>query len=511
MTNIVVCCDGTWDTADQRDQGLPCPTNVFQIYNSTADTDANGDPQKKYYHPGVGTEGSKLQKIVDGAFGEGLENNIKSAYKWLCDHYRPGDNIYIFGFSRGAYTARYVAGIIATIGLANFSATLNEKQKWQRVDSVIEEFRKPANEQVLPSFAFYNSPTDVPTLGATKIRFLGVWDTVGALGIPSDLPVLRSLDVLKAHRFKDTELSLNVLCARHAVAMDEQRKNFTPTLWSNVDKHPDAKQIWFAGVHSDVGGGYPQSGLSDIALDWMAKEANACDLAFNSELLTQIKPDPRGVLHDSDTGVFMPLPTLPRPVPIVVKGSSAFHEMVIERQRCAPIETPCYWPTKTLLKAGDATGPLYIFARQHWNATGLFLEQNVAYCFQAEGEWIDGKIPFDADGNIQDHTFHLHELIHFALDESAKIAANLTGGLEKDPWWGKRVGEAPWFALIGSIANGSGTDPTGAPVPHETFVIGKGVTYTPKNGGGYLYCYANDAWGAYGNNHGSLQLKVTRT
>ena len=518
MANVIACCDGTWNTADERDYGLPCPTNVAKVHNALADVDGAGVVQKKYYHTGVGTEGGKLQKLIDGALGDGLEKNVQSAYKWLGDSYRPNDKIFIFGFSRGAYTARYLAGMITTVGLADFSdPTLSEKTKWQRVAAVLAEYRKrasgsaePTEAPTLPNFAFY-STTKRQECGATPIEFLGVWETVGALGIPSDLPVLQTLDQLGAHRFCNTRLSPLVNCARHAVAIDECRQNFTPTLWDDVATHRDAKQIWFPGVHSDVGGGYPQSGLADNALKWMIDEATARNLAFNPNAVAQIDPDPRGVLHDFDTGIFQKLKSLPRSVPRMVQESSDFHTSATERQRNWPIETAPYWRTR-LLRPGESSGPIDIFAQQHWNATGLFLEAGVDYFFKAEGEWIDGAITSEPDGSLTDHKFHIHEIIHNAIDEAADLTSTLTGGMEKNPWWGKRVENAPWFALIGMIASGYGTDDNGNPVPYDPIVIGKGNLISPFRAekSGYLYCFANDVWAAYDNNRGSVRLTVTR-
>ena len=106
MANVIIWCDGTWNMAEDRDDGVPCPTNVVKIHNAIANSDAGGKPQMKYYHPGVGTEGGFVSKLKGAALGDGLEKNIKSAYKWLAQNYHPGDGIFIFGFSRGAYTAR---------------------------------------------------------------------------------------------------------------------------------------------------------------------------------------------------------------------------------------------------------------------------------------------------------------------------------------------------------------------------------------------------------------------
>src|ERR1041384_6013331 len=117
MKRLIVCCDGTWNTPEQEENNAPCPTNVVRLFNSLADQDANGNEQLNYYHPGVGTDGSLLAKTAGGMYGEGLDKNIKSAYSWLANHYEDGDAIYVFGFSRGAYTVRSLSGLIGRCGL----------------------------------------------------------------------------------------------------------------------------------------------------------------------------------------------------------------------------------------------------------------------------------------------------------------------------------------------------------------------------------------------------------
>lgn len=117
MRNLIVCCDGTWNTPEQREGGVPVPTNVVRLYNALAETDANGNAHLRYYHPGVGTEGSLLDRAVGGGMGVGLDQNIKSAYRWVCDYFQDGDRLFLFGFSRGAYTVRSLAGLLSHCGI----------------------------------------------------------------------------------------------------------------------------------------------------------------------------------------------------------------------------------------------------------------------------------------------------------------------------------------------------------------------------------------------------------
>jgi uncharacterized protein (DUF2235 family) len=514
MTNLIVCCDGTWNTADDREAGVPSPTNVVKIFNAIEKAENGGLVQRAYYHPGVGTEGSKLDKFMGGAVGDGLEKNNKSAYKWLAQNYRAGDNIYIFGFSRGAYTARYVAGIICSYGLTDFSTkTPTDDVMWQQVDRVFEACRNEAKPQSLSDLTFFHTPPGESPQDRMVIHFLGVWDTVGSLGIPDDLALLNLLDGIGSHQFRNTQLSNNVHHARHAVAIDERRQSFTPTLWDNIGTHPDAKQIWFSGVHSDVGGGYLQAGLSDIALKWMMDEAQAKSLVFRRGIEAQISPNPRGTLHDSNVGVFSALRSLPRSVPLVSNGGAnkaLLHDSVIERWSNPPIEQSPYWEGK-ILPVGGSTS-IDVFAREHWNATGLYLEKDAEYSFEATGQWMDGSITCDASGTQSEASFigQFAQMAGYALGKAEKLYQELTGNAQADFWWSKRIEEYEWFSLVGVIANGMGTDVHGDPAEHEVFKIGnKLASYRPKEGG-YLYCFANDAWQAYRNNRGSVRLVVKR-
>ena len=138
IKKLIVCCDGTWNKPKQEQYGVPTPTNVFRIYNAIADTDPDNIRQLKYYHPGVGVEFDLLKKLLGGIMGFGLDKIIKSAYGWLCKHYSEGDEIYIFGFSRGAYTARCLAGMIGACGLL-----VPDGKLWKNIDKAYAEGYRP--------------------------------------------------------------------------------------------------------------------------------------------------------------------------------------------------------------------------------------------------------------------------------------------------------------------------------------------------------------------------------
>ncbi len=505
MTRLIVCCDGTWNTPEQREAGLPAPTNVVKIFNALAKVDAGGVEQRSYYHPGVGTDGNWWNRLAGGGMGDGLDKNVMSAYRWLAGAYRPGDDIYLFGFSRGAYTVRSVGGMIARCGLLDLSAPgLADKAVWKSVQTVFNAYRK-RKELSDPALRFFR---DVEGK-RTEVHFIGVWDTVGALGIPDDLALLNLIDDPAKHEFHDLMLSDIVRHARHAVAIDEHRESFTPTLWANDVEHPDVRQIWFPGVHGDVGGGYARAALSDGALVWMMEEAAAAGLAFRPGIGRQLAPDPRGPMHDSLTGVFRSLKTRPRAVPRIEPEAepAAFHVSALERHRDPALEQADYWATFGIAP-GTSSG-CAIFASNPWNATGFYLEGGVEYRFAATGEWVDGDVPCGPDGT-GDGTFHLGEIAHMAsslLGEAETLFRKATGNQQADFWWTRRDETMPWFALVGVVANGVLADVRAA--PHQTFLIGGGTTFTPA-AGGYLYCFANDAWMTYGNNRGSVRLVVSR-
>jgi uncharacterized protein (DUF2235 family) len=273
---LIVCCDGTWNTADQAIAGNPCPTNVTKLALSIASQDSRGVSQCVYYHSGVGT--SRWERLRGGAFGVGLSRNVFDAYRFLVDNYEEGDWLYLFGFSRGAFTARSLSGLIRNSGI----------------------LRRENADRIGDAWALYRSNADKPAGVAStlfrgaysyqpRIHFIGVWDTVGALGIPALgprwlKPIVTRLN--SRYQFHDTNLSTRVNGAFHALAIDEQRKAFEPTLWHQqpgADQQTpkqELKQVWFTGVHCDIGGGYPDTSLSDIALLWMAERARDYGLEF---------------------------------------------------------------------------------------------------------------------------------------------------------------------------------------------------------------------------------------
>lgn len=507
MRNLVVCCDGTWNTPDQKHDGIPVPTNVVRLYHALAEKDAEGHEQLGYYHTGVGTEGNWLQRAAGGSFGEGLGKNIQSAYKWLGVNYRPGDRVFLFGFSRGAYTARSLGGLMTICGLLDLSQ-LPDEEAWPRVETAYSKGYRKRQEtgEWAKGWDFHLDADGKPV----PIYFLGVWDTVGALGVPDDLALLNLLDNPARYAFHDTRLSDKVLHARHAVAMDEVRASFLPTLWTDIAGRANVQQIWFPGVHCDIGGGYAEKGLADGALAWMMDEAQGTGLAFKKDMRAQVKPDVQDVLHDSCTGVFKHLRTHPRSVPPVREKEKALHGSVWGRRKNPPIAQAPYRPT-TLLGVGK-TQEILVFAAQHWNDTGLYLEAGGCYRFRATGQWVDGSIKC-GPGGTNDGKFHLAELAQMAGSVLGKVEEafrSLAKNKSADFQGTRREEKMPWFSLVGMVANGGNPGKDSTPAPSDTFLIGDALDTYKVEQSGYLFCFANDAWHFYDNNRGSVVLTVER-
>jgi len=265
---IAFCADGTWD-------GVSNNTNVYRM--SKAIEKIPGE-QIVYYDDGVGEDGTPIEKLLGGAFGTGLFQKIKEGYSEISDVYEDGDELFIFGFSRGAYTARSLAGMIAACGLPTKQHDSN------LVDTAFQAYRsKDQRQTLLDSLASYGLVT-------AKIIMVGVWDTVGSLGIPAIFGGVSNL----VYGFLDTSLNPLVLNAYHAVAVDERRAEFPSTLWTSQPVEGQTlEQVYFSGVHCDVGGGYgdDQDGtaLSDITLSWMMSKAQAQGLVFDPDVLADYK------------------------------------------------------------------------------------------------------------------------------------------------------------------------------------------------------------------------------
>lgn len=330
--NIVLCSDGTGNRGG-KDRG----TNVWRLFKAVdrlGHRESENNPvQVVFYDDGVGTEDFKLFKVLGGAIGWGLSRNIQDLYTHLVKVYEPGDRLYLFGFSRGAFTVRALAGLICRCGIVDRHRCLSDDRVREKVKEAFKAYRLAINNRTgAHEFKAVNAarvdkirgrPHDVP------IQFLGVWDTVDAVGLPVD-ELVDALDrVLKyvtpsvRFRFENHALHPLVQKACHAVAIDDERHTFHPVLWDeNLSKgkadeyYQDAgidppapeeriEQVWFAGVHSNVGGGYPKDQLALVTLDWMMTKAQEEGLKFTEEDWKgfQREANVHGKLYDSRAGL----------------------------------------------------------------------------------------------------------------------------------------------------------------------------------------------------------------
>jgi len=307
--------DGTWNKPGQKEGGVKTETNVLKLSEALAKV----PDQIVGYFRGVGTD--RGEKVAGGAFGWGLFDQIKDGYRFLREQFQPGDQIYIFGFSRGAYSARSLAGMVLRCGIIKRDANpkfpdlgtdlLTTQQdgnlRMDVVDRVFALYKRAYDDKNRPEVERFKQQY----CHDTGVRFVGVWDTVGSLGIPDGvIPFLKKFDKAldeKLYAFLDTDLSPRVEAAYHAVAIDEHRKPFLPTLWTdgrNASPRVNVagssvEQTWFVGAHSNVGGGYADTGLSDVALKWMIDRAAKNGLQFDPAALAAIRPAPLAKRRDS--------------------------------------------------------------------------------------------------------------------------------------------------------------------------------------------------------------------
>ncbi len=368
MKRIAVCCDGTWNQ-----WGKEHTTNVVKMARAiglTAPGNAPGQgiPQIVFYDEGVGT-GNLIDRARGGLFGYGLDKNVEDAYRFLVNNYEEGDEIYVFGFSRGAYTARSTTGLIRKCGLL-------KKLNGDKIGQALSLYRRrdaSADGDEAKRFRMdYSHPEPAPPSDeryayVLRVHFIGVWDTVGSLGVP--LRSLRWIPWNNRYKFHDQRLSSSVKSAFHAVSIDEQRGGFAPTLWDEVPAPGQrVEQVWFAGVHSEVGGGSGESGLSNLALGWMIDKARECGLAFDEDQVRQIKAtaDPSERVDNSLSGVWRFLLPYARRLGLTKPGaagppnSESLHPSVCVKLNTA---SPPYRPKNVLeyLKRPDrrmtAVGP----------------------------------------------------------------------------------------------------------------------------------------------------------
>jgi uncharacterized protein (DUF2235 family) len=527
--HIVICMDGTWNDPTER-------TNVYRLFRALA-----AGPQEKildhplagrhlrcvgealvaFYLEGVGARGRR-EGVVGGALGIGLHARVLDAFLLVSQAYEPGDKLWIFGFSRGAWSARSLAGFIAKAGLFSVAEAQAEGAVLHAHGLWLETKRRGV---LARGDAFWEANDPRP------IRLVGVWETVGALGVPW-FNGLRLFDRLEKRLFDFADLQLNerVAQGRHALAIDEQRLDFAPTPWTERAAG-GILQVWFPGVHSDVGGGYRQTGLSDIALEWMLEEASALgpELGLDpARLEPPPQPDPLQRRHDEAR---KPLWKLRPRGPRRIDSGAVLHSSVLERLHRRPDYRPSALkrhpdaallfsgsaPAEEVLETGERMPTEHLepeasvqdeaFAQKCWNALGLEVWRGERYEISASGQWTDRNYQATAEG------YPSPNLLLRAFEGS------------------RRVQDANWFCLIacvnpdpgleshnpdaGNLVTGLAQSITRGVAPlDETSQLqavgqeGRGQLTVECDG--YLYLFANDAAWAYSNNCGYLSVTVTR-
>ena len=370
---LVFCFDGTWNRLD-----APTPTNVVLTAESVLPRASDGTAQIIYYDEGVGT--GKLERFRGGILGAGLTKNLADAYRHLIFNHEPGDEVFVFGFSRGAYTARSFVGLLRNCGIVSrpqaarvgeaialyesrSSATAPDAKAIRKLRSTLSpEVCTDAEDD---AWRCENVPGYVPGKAAQlNVAYVGVWDTVGALGVPKRYLISNLMN--RSTLFHDTDLSAVVRSARHAVAIDETRDDFAPTLWTGLDElnraagsDPSAddapyQQKWFPGDHGSVGGGGDYRGLSDQALDWVWDGARLAGLELDASPASRIfslQPEIRASLCNIDQAK----------VSWVAKATNAF------------------WHRSARKNGPTRISDVAISARQRWQAAAESLPEKKLY------------------------------------------------------------------------------------------------------------------------------------
>ncbi|TNC83078.1 MAG: hypothetical protein C9356_01125 [Oleiphilus sp.] len=325
MANIIVCADGTWNRPEE--DASDYPTNILKLARAIAPT-SGATPQHVFYDWGLG---SYHNMILGGATGKGIEKNIMDGYRYIVQNYDEGDHVYLFGFSRGAYTVRALSGMINNCGLLKREHAHRIPEAWKLYKSKLKKAH-PRGEKSVRFRQEFSHPS-------RKVRFVGVWDTVGALGIPRSIIGFFS----EQDEFYDTELGSNVAIARHALAIDEKRTDFEPTLW-DAKEGLDLKQVWFAGVHSDIGGSYGPDKhrklASDTPLAWMLDEAEAAGLAIEPHVRDGLRESPTARINKSRKHIYRFSKALHRPLETEVQKHSRIHPSVKARYHSDPKYRP---------------------------------------------------------------------------------------------------------------------------------------------------------------------------
>ncbi|PCJ28358.1 MAG: hypothetical protein COA97_01645 [Flavobacteriales bacterium] len=284
MKRIVICSDGTWNKPEE-DLEKDFPTNVLKFSRAIKPIVNDKVVQTVFYDWGIGSYHSST---AGGAFGQGLDKNIKDCYRFIVHNYEKGDELFFFGFSRGAYTVRSLCGFIN-------NCSILKKENAKMISGAFNLYKNSKFKVNHPISVQFRKEHTVSQ--KIIIKFVGVWDTVGSMGLPTSIFGF----IKPKNLFYDNKIGSNIETARHALAIEEVRKDFEPTIWKQDSQNKvDLKQVWFAGNHSDVGGSYQPDKdgrvLSETPLLWMKKEAEAKGLKFQTHI--NVKPNVMASSHN---------------------------------------------------------------------------------------------------------------------------------------------------------------------------------------------------------------------
>nr|WP_320190756.1 DUF2235 domain-containing protein [uncultured Desulfobacter sp.] len=505
MKRLIVCCDGTWNTPE-----MVCPTNVVKIAQAIPEVDANNVQQIVFYDEGIGTQ-NLLDKYAGGALGKGIDLNVQQAYRFIALNYSPGDEIYLYGFSRGSYTVRSLAGMIGFAGML-------ERHQIDWIQEAYELYRKCRRGQSdEPAVFRAEHQTTIP-----DITFMGCWDTVEALGLPNKVDFIKIDNAFKdRYRFVNSVLGDHIRKAVHAVAIDEIRMEFDVTLMQ-ASENRGAEQVteeWFPGDHGSVGGGTPHKRpLSDAALAWMIERTRAnASLHFDTKKIPGgLKKEPT-IFFDNEPALFYQYKLREIPQKAVFHDSAIYRYVNLPhyREKLCPDHSTLLAaagknikPELTLLKAatklkvGEKVHAI-IYALEKENNTHVIVEKDAEYRISALPCqcWKDGKLdPCGPSGWSLDDPL---------VKEQVKIFGKtfIKFGNAVDL---KVLNQAKWFELIGRIKEGNDLK--------YDFRIGDGSCLRDgkhkAKRNGTLYALANDAKALfvdkYGNNRGWIIIQIER-
>ncbi len=326
MKRIVLCADGTWNEPEQKDEetGRRRPTNVLKVARAVRPEARNGSEQVVFYLAGIGGESEGVDKWTDGAFGHGMERNVRALYRFLVFNYVPGDEIYLFGFSRGAFTVRTLAGFMNIVGLLE-----KEDEFYTPELYALYESSTPAGSPEWQQ-AFHHVRRARPS---PPILFIGVWDTVGSLGAPGALGQLFNRNKYKYH---DIGLNPNIANAFHALAIDERRGPFAPSLFARPEGWRGVlQQAWFPGFHCNVGGSLDPDGVANEPLHWILEKAEALGLELDAGYLAHYLPCFNSDLRDSMSVKYQLMKEHVRPIGANGAHGEVVHQSALDRMNLA--------------------------------------------------------------------------------------------------------------------------------------------------------------------------------